>query len=84
MAHNNNDANDKQSSIALVDISGAVWITFSAPWWDISSWIWYLLCPGEKRIVMLRKGSGNVRVRAVMIADRHIEISNAEKIEYHE
>lgn len=63
--------------IAAIDASGAVWPTFSRPWWDIASWAWWLLMPGPKKWIQIRQASGRkVRVRAVRLAKSHIRIGS--------
>lgn len=68
-----------QNGLALIEVSGAVWYTFSRPWWDISSWFWWWLTPGQKKWVFVRKASGQrVRIRAVKLTDKHIRLGRKE------
>lgn len=62
--------------IALVDAEGAVWRTFSRPWWDIASWLWWALMPGQRALVQLRCATGLVRVRAVRISGTCVRIGS--------
>lgn len=65
---------------ALVDAKGAVWRTFARPWWDIASWLWWWLSPGEKKWVQVRKDDGQkVRIRAVKLSGRHIRVGTPGK-----
>lgn len=65
----------KSHAMALIDKQGALWFTFSRPWWDLASWVWWLLTPGQKQWVILRKESGRkVRIRAVRLTGTHVRI----------
>lgn len=66
--------------LALIERSGSVWRTFSRPWWDLSSWLWWWLMPGVKKFVLLRKSNGRkVRVRAVRVSKRHVYIGSVQE-----
>ena len=61
---------------ALIDSSGAVWACVSAPWWDLATWIWWLLAPSSRRRWAILKGADGThfRSRAIRIADKHVRI----------
>jgi hypothetical protein len=68
------DASDC-TGIAMTDSDGRIWVTFSRPWWDIASWLWFWLMPGETKWVMLKKRSGTfVRIRAKQIASQLVRV----------
>ena len=63
------------NGIALIEESGAVWFTFSRPWWDLASWLWWLLAPGEKRWAHIRDDNNKkVRIRAVHMATKYLKV----------
>lgn len=63
------------NGIALIDRDGRVWRTFARPWWDIASWLWWWLSPGEKKWVVVRRvDRTKVRVRAVRLARKHVRV----------
>lgn len=68
------DGNDC-TGIAMSDSENRVWVTFSRPWWDIASWLWFWLMPGSIKMVLLRKRNGErVRIRAKQISSRLIRV----------
>jgi hypothetical protein len=67
-------------ALALIDGQGRVWRTFVRPWWDIASWLWWWLFPGDKKLVQVRQEGGKrTRIRAVKIADKHVRIGSPSK-----
>lgn len=59
----------------LIEPNDSVWYTFCRPWWDIASWLWWWLMPGQKKWVVVRRETGKrVRVPAVRIAKTHVRI----------
>lgn len=63
------------NGLALIDGQGRVWRTFSRPWWDIASWLWWWLTPGDKCWVQVRRADeSKVRVRAAMLATNHVRV----------
>lgn len=52
--------------IALLEKDN-VWLSFSKPWWDVKSWLWWWLTPGQKKIMLIRKNNRVHRVRVVRI-----------------
>lgn len=51
------------------------WYTFCRPWWDLSSWLWWWLMPGEKGQVVLTHSSGKkVRMPAVRLSKSHLRL----------
>jgi hypothetical protein len=67
-----------QNALALIDAEGAVWYTFARPWWDIASWLWWFLTPGEKKWVFVRKvGNTKVRIQAVKLTKTHVKVHKA-------
>ena len=69
------DDGQSMDGVALIDTEDRVWRTFARPWWDIASWFWWWLAPGRKVWVVLRRADASkVRVRAVLLARRHVRI----------
>lgn len=67
-----------ENALALIDKEGAVWYTFSRPWWDLASWLWWFLTPGRKKWVVARKvGNVKVRIRAVKLTKKHVRVHKA-------
>ena len=64
------------TNVALVDPKGAVWACVSAPWWQLATWLWWLLAPAERRGWMILHTSDGRRIptRAIRIADEHIVV----------
>ena len=61
--------------LVLVDREDGCWLTFCRPWWDLASWLWWLLAPGETAWVLCRTGSGGrLRIRAKRVASAHARI----------
>ena len=59
----------------VINADDEVWITFSAPWHDLASWIWYFLSAGEKTWITLHKENGSrVLTRAVKMSDSWIKL----------
>ena len=68
----------RQHGLLLLEASGAAWLTFSRPWWDAASWLWFWLAPGPKKWVHVRREDGRkVRIRAVRLAKTHVRIGGA-------
>jgi hypothetical protein len=66
------------NALALIDAQGAVWYTFARPWWDIASWLWWVLTPGRKQWVIVRKDDNRkIRVRAVRLTGTHVRIGKS-------
>lgn len=64
--------------LALIDVKGAVWLTFSRPWWDLSAYLWWWLTNGTKKWIFLRGHMGHrVRVQAVLLSDRHVRLGQS-------
>lgn len=64
--------------LALIDVKGAVWLTFSRPWWDLSAHFWWWLTNGTKKWIFLRHHRGyRVRVQAVLLSDRHVRLGQS-------
>lgn len=65
----------EMDGLGLLDISGAVWLTFSRPWWDLSAWFWWWLTNGPKKWIFLRSPGGNrIRIQAVCLSTRHVRL----------
>jgi len=61
--------------LVLIDPQGAVWQTFSRPWWDLKAQVKHFLTSGTRRTVLLRKTDGTkAQVMAVKLAPRHVKI----------
>src|SRR4051812_18989182 len=60
--------------LAIMDKTGAVWRTHSRPWWDVASWLWWFLSPGDKKWVQVRQATGKVRIRAVCVAKTTVQM----------
>ena len=66
------------NGIALIEANGQVWRTFARPWWDLASWFWWWLTPGKRKWVQVRRvDDSKVRVRAVLLARKHIRVGRA-------
>ncbi len=66
--------------LALISSDDAVWLVVPVRWWDLSTLLWWLLCPADKRaLVKLTVGSTDeatqkVRFRAIRVASRHMRV----------
>jgi hypothetical protein len=60
--------------LVFLDPKGGVWLTFLRPWWDLASWLWWVLSPGPKRWLVVTHDKKKVRVRAVQVAPSHIRM----------
>lgn len=63
-------------STALVAADDSVWVSLSPRWWDLASWLWWWLCPSDRRAwVILTNGQGvRIRTRAIRVARRYVRI----------
>lgn len=59
--------------LALLEMD-SVWLSFSRPWWDLRAWLWWLLSPGEKKWMLIRKNGRIHRIRAVRLTKNLLRI----------
>lgn len=65
--------------LGLIEINNTVWVTFAKPWWDLASWFWYWLAPGDKKWVQVRKIDGTkIRIRAIQLSNNCIRLGRKE------
>ncbi len=66
----------KMNDLALIDGSDNVWIVVPPRWWDLATWLFWLLLPADRRAhVRLNLGSGEfLSCRAVRMAKRYVRL----------
>ncbi len=59
---------------ALLAADDSVWIAIAPFPWDIATWLWWWLCPIDKKaFALLNTTQGNkIRVKVVRVAHRHV------------
>lgn len=60
---------------ALLASDDSVWVAVAPEHHDLATWLWWWLCPADKKaFAILNTSSGkSVRVRAVRVANRHVK-----------
>lgn len=67
----------EQHGTGLIASDDSVWISVSPRWWDLATWLWWWLCPSDRKAwVILSTDSGRVRTRAIRVARTHVRIRN--------
>ncbi len=63
--------------LALLASDDSVWLVIPLRWWDLSTLLFWLLCPADKKaLVRLRMtDQEKVSFRAVRVATRHVRLS---------
>jgi hypothetical protein len=65
---------------ALIAQDDSVWVVIEPKWWDVASWIWWWLCPSDRRASVTlhchNSSGGVVRIhgRALRIARTHVRV----------
>ena len=69
-------ATEGAQDLALISNDDAVWLVVSLRWWDLATWLWWLLCPSDRKAwVRLSLSSGRTfRLRALRVASRHLRV----------
>lgn len=62
--------------VAFIAADDSVWVGVSLEWWDIASWIWWWLAPGDRKAWIIAKDSAgrSIRVRGVRMSRRYVHI----------
>ncbi len=70
---------------AMIADDDSVWIAVQPNWSDLATWIWWWLCPSDRKsYVTITVGDGvggvdRVRTRAVRVAKKHVRVRNLTK-----
>lgn len=64
----------QQDGLVVIAPDRSAWLTFAKPWWDIASWLWYLLSPNETRWMVIAREGKKTRIRALKLASDHFTI----------
>jgi hypothetical protein len=61
------------NELALISSDDSVWLVVPLRWWDLSTLLWWLLCPQDRKAkVRLTLGNGVVvSCNAVRVASKH-------------
>lgn len=62
--------------LALVSADNSVWLVVPLRWWDLSTLIWWLFVPMDRkaRVTLTLSGGERVSFRAVRVASKHVRI----------
>jgi hypothetical protein len=69
---------------ALLAADDSIWVVFNPPWYDLATWIWWWMCPSERRAkvtLTTHDDEDNVKgkFRAIHIADKYVRIKGRPK-----
>ncbi len=65
---------------ALVAADDSVWIAVQPRWWDLATWMWWWLCPFDRKsTVTLNVADGvggvtRVRTRAIRVSKKFVRV----------
>lgn len=67
---------------AIVAQDDSVWIALQPRWWDLATWLWWWLCPSDRKArVKLKMDDHTERsVRAVRIANKYVRVRGMPKL----
>lgn len=59
----------------LIREDGSVWAVLLVRWWDIATWLWWWLCPSDKKsVICMRLSDGlSLRCPARRIATKYFQ-----------
>jgi hypothetical protein len=63
--------------LALISsVDDSVWLVVPLRWWDLSTLLWWLFVPADRRasVVLTTNDGKRVRFRAARVASRHVRV----------
>jgi hypothetical protein len=63
--------------LALVASDNSVWLVIPIRWWDLSTLIWWLFCPSDKKAKVKLRTTDEQKVSfwAARVATRHVRVT---------
>ncbi len=60
----------------LIRPDDSVWVCVSPRRWDFATWLWWWLCPHDKKVwtVVKTESGQEVRCRAIRISKKHVHL----------
>jgi hypothetical protein len=72
---------DGARDLALISSDDSVWLVIPHRWWDLSTLIWWLFCPADKkaRVKLRTTNEEHVSFWAARVATRHVRLKGSVK-----
>lgn len=62
--------------LALIDGADSIWLVTPLRWWDLATWLWWLVTPSDKRatVTLTNRVGVKFKCKAVRVATRHVRV----------
>jgi len=70
-----------EHGLGMLAADDSVWVTVSPSWWDLASWLWWWLCPSDRKawVILTNSNGEHFRIRGIRISRKHVRLRNVPK-----